>query len=104
MPYVKKLKQEPKLELLDKYKTFHLAHQYDTVAKEWLFVGYTCTQCHRTVQNPNIVPKHFDNCVYKGPTIYLQEPEPWQILNKKGEVWDPKYVNVHETTKHSLKE
>lgn len=95
--------QDPKPELLEKYKTFHLAHQYDRTTKQWRFVGYTCVQCHRTVQNPNIVPKHYENCVYKGPTIYLQEPEPWQILDKKGDVWKPFYVITHKTTKDSLK-
>lgn len=101
MPYVDKATPHP--ELIEKYKTFHLAHQYDTVSKSWKFKGYTCSQCHRTVQNPNIVPKHFENCVYKGPTVYLQEPEPWQILDKKGDVWQPFYVIVREDTKDSLK-
>lgn len=93
MPYVKPNKSEPNLELLEKYKTFHLAHQYDRVAKIWRFVGYTCSQCHRTVQNPNIVPKHFANCVYKGPTVYLQEPEPWQIRSVSGRPWQPYETN-----------
>jgi len=93
MPYVRQDKSTPVLELLDKYKTFHLAHQYDREAKIWKFVGYTCTQCHRTVQNPNIVPKHFENCVYKGPTVYLQDPDPEQIRNKYGEVWEPYETN-----------
>lgn len=89
MPYVKPDKSIPDHSLIEKYKTFHLAHQYDRVTKLWKFIGYTCSQCHRTVQNPNVVPKHFQNCVYKGPTVYLQEPDPSQIRTATGKQWVP---------------
>jgi hypothetical protein len=92
MPYVKQ-NNEPNKELIEKYKTFHIAHQYDRVAKIWKFIGYTCSQCHRTVQNPNIVPKHFQNCVYKGPTVYLQDPDPSQIRTISGRPYAPLEIN-----------
>jgi hypothetical protein len=87
--------QQPNYKLVEQYKKFHLAHAYDRKAKIWRFIGYTCVQCGRTVKNPNIVPKHSQNCVYKGPTVYLQEPDPSQIRTTTGEVWVP-FVKVSE--------
>jgi hypothetical protein len=95
--------QDPKPELIEEYKTFHLAHAYDMKNKVWKFVGYTCTQCGRTVQNPNIVPKHYQNCNYKGPTIYLQEPDPSQFKTISGQPWKPFDVQIHKITKHGEK-
>jgi len=87
MPYVNDKK--PDLNILEKYKEFHLAHQYNPIIKRWDFKGYSCAKCGRIVQNPNIVPKHSMNCKKPGPTIYLQEPEPEQIINVRGEPWTP---------------
>lgn len=95
--------QQPNIKLIEEYNTFHLAHQYDRIAKIWRFAGYLCTTCGKTVQNPNVVPRHHNNCKYRGATVYLQEPNPNQILDKKGDVWQPRYVNVRKSTKHSLK-
>ena len=87
MPYVKE--QEPDKNIVEKYKQFRLAHQYDPKFKVWRFKGYTCGKCGRTVQNPNIVPKHHQKCKAGPPKIYKQEPKPEQIVTVTGEVWKP---------------
>lgn len=99
MPYVRQDNSKPDTELIKKYTTFHFAHQYDKTNKKWQFKGYTCTKCGRTVQNPNIVPRHASNCT-NGPTIYKQDPIPEQIVNVFGAIWQPFDVNVRKLTKH----
>lgn len=80
-------------ELLETFTKFHLAHQYDTRIRQWVFKGYTCTKCGRTVQNPNIVPRHSQNCKAGKPQVYLQDPDPEQIVNVRGEPWVPYETN-----------
>jgi len=91
-----------KPELLETYTTFHLAHQYDSKFKVWRFKGYTCTKCGRTVQNPNIVPKHSTNCKAGPPTVYMQEPDPEQIRDKFGNVWQPYETNQKKSDINSI--
>jgi hypothetical protein len=93
MPYVKQDNTQPDKKILEKYTHFRLAHQYDPVIKVWRFKGYTCSKCGRTVQNPNIVPKHNQNCKAGKPQIYCQDPDPEQIVNVRGEPWTPFETN-----------
>lgn len=92
MPFIQ-TNDNYKPELLEEYNTFRLMHGYDMKLKVWKFIGYTCTKCNRTVKNPNIVPKHFQNCKAGPPTIYKQEPDPDQIVNVRGEPWQPYEIN-----------
>lgn len=92
MPFVQS-DNNYKPEILQTYTTFHLAHQYDRKSKIWVFKGYTCSKCGRLVQNPNIVPKHSMNCKGGKPQVYMQEPDPEQILNVWGEPWVPYETN-----------
>lgn len=95
MPYVKQDNTQPKKELLEQYKTFSLAHQYNPQIKQWMFKGYMCNNCGRTVQNPNIVPKHHDNCKKKVESTYGREPEPEFIRDIKGNPWKPLDFNLN---------
>jgi len=100
MPYVKQ-EHTPNQELIEKYKEFHFSHQYDAKIKQWRFMGYTCTKCGRTVQNPNIVPKHSMNCKKGPPTVYCQDPDPSQIRDIKGRPWQPYDSNQKKSVNES---
>lgn len=86
MPSIKKLHLENNLH---PDKDFHLVHVYDTSKKDWIFMGYNCIKCGRTVKNPNLVERHQNNCKATEPTTYGKDPEPIIINDVTGKPWKP---------------
>ena len=81
---------------------FHLVYRR-TITTKWQFVGYRCLNCDRVLKNDTTVPRHKENCK-KHVRVYKLDPDPELVINNKREPWEPIDSNIHENTKHSLKQ
>ena len=85
---------------------FYLSYTYDRQKKVWTFVGYRCLKCSTTLKHVNSTYKHLNSCKSVSRRTKYKDPDTIEgiVIDVNGNEWQPISVNVHETTKHSLKE
>ena len=71
------------------HPNFHLSYAYDHKNKDWVFLGWRCIKCERTIKFQNAVEKHAKNCKKGGIRKYGVDPTPITVIDMKGQSWKP---------------
>jgi len=87
-------------EINNKYpdkKNLHQTYQYDVRKNEWVFKGFTCSQCGRQFKRPGFIDVHEQKC-NPDRKLASKKPDGEYIVNVNREVWSPIDINQNQST------